>query len=230
MAKFDPESWQRAVTIFRDAIRENPAFSPCYSSLVQMNNIEHFVHPGVLPRSRQGKSDPRTCEDRRSTGSGRFQGASVLWLVSCDGAPGGRGGAAYGTRLRVERQRSVDLAVLCALLRLLRIDRAGPAAGRSVAGSFAGALASRMGLPRHHSLPVRRLCRCSRSHAIARTTSSRILPAWRAAALFDLGRAGQGAGRGSAVPQRNTFVLGWIVRADRRGRDALGCCKLIRSA
>ena len=25
-----------------------PAFSPCYSSLVQMNNIEHFVHPGVF--------------------------------------------------------------------------------------------------------------------------------------------------------------------------------------
>ena len=24
------------------------AFSPCYSSLVQMNNIEHFVHPGVF--------------------------------------------------------------------------------------------------------------------------------------------------------------------------------------
>ncbi len=48
MAKFDPETWQRAVTIFRDAIRENPAFSPCYSSLAQMNNIEHFVHPGFF--------------------------------------------------------------------------------------------------------------------------------------------------------------------------------------
>jgi DNA-binding SARP family transcriptional activator/TolB-like protein len=48
MARFDPESWQRAVTIFRDAIRENPTFSPCYSSLVQMNNIERFVHPGFL--------------------------------------------------------------------------------------------------------------------------------------------------------------------------------------
>jgi DNA-binding SARP family transcriptional activator/TolB-like protein len=48
MAKFDAESWQRAVTIFRDAIRENPTFSPCYSSLVQMNNVEHFVHPGVF--------------------------------------------------------------------------------------------------------------------------------------------------------------------------------------
>jgi DNA-binding SARP family transcriptional activator/TolB-like protein len=45
---YDAESWQRAVIIFRDAILENPTFSPCYSSLVQMNNIEHFVHPGLL--------------------------------------------------------------------------------------------------------------------------------------------------------------------------------------
>src|SRR5664279_3061633 len=46
--KYDPESWQRAVVIFRDAIQENPTFSPCYSSLVQMNNIEHIVHPGFF--------------------------------------------------------------------------------------------------------------------------------------------------------------------------------------
>jgi DNA-binding SARP family transcriptional activator/TolB-like protein len=48
IAKFDSESWHRAVTIFRDAIRISPEFSPCYSSLVQMNNIEHFVHPGTF--------------------------------------------------------------------------------------------------------------------------------------------------------------------------------------
>lgn len=47
--KYDAESWQRAVAIFRDAIRENPEFSPSYSSLVQMNNSEHIVHPGILP-------------------------------------------------------------------------------------------------------------------------------------------------------------------------------------
>src|SRR6202035_4925241 len=46
--KFDPESWQRAVTIFRGAIQENPRFSPCHSGLVQMNNVEHFVHPGIF--------------------------------------------------------------------------------------------------------------------------------------------------------------------------------------
>jgi tetratricopeptide (TPR) repeat protein len=54
--KFDAESWQRAVTIFRDAIRENPTFSPCYSSLVQMNNIEHFVHPGFFRDLRKAKA------------------------------------------------------------------------------------------------------------------------------------------------------------------------------
>ncbi len=48
IAKFDSESWHRAVAIFREAIRESPSFSSCYSSLVQMNNIEHFVHPGVF--------------------------------------------------------------------------------------------------------------------------------------------------------------------------------------
>src|SRR3977135_1336181 len=48
MTKFAPESWQRAVIIFRDAIRENPALPPCYSSLVQMNNIEHVGHPGFV--------------------------------------------------------------------------------------------------------------------------------------------------------------------------------------
>ena len=74
MAKFDSESWQRAVTIFRDAIRDDPAFSPCYSSLVQMNNVEHFVHPGVLSRPRQGERNPRTCKKGCSAGSGRFPG------------------------------------------------------------------------------------------------------------------------------------------------------------
>jgi DNA-binding SARP family transcriptional activator/TolB-like protein len=48
IAKFDPNSWRRAVTVFGDSIRENPTFSPCYSSLVQMNNIEHLVHPGLF--------------------------------------------------------------------------------------------------------------------------------------------------------------------------------------
>jgi DNA-binding SARP family transcriptional activator len=56
LAKFDQESWQRAVAIFRDSIRESPAFSPFYSSLVQMNNIEHLVHPGVFRNRDKAKA------------------------------------------------------------------------------------------------------------------------------------------------------------------------------
>jgi DNA-binding SARP family transcriptional activator len=48
MAKFEPESWSRAVAIFSEAIREDPTFSPLFSGLVQLNNVEHFVHPGVF--------------------------------------------------------------------------------------------------------------------------------------------------------------------------------------
>ena len=54
--KYDAESWQRAVEIFRDAIRENPGYSPCYSSLVQMNNIEHLVHPGIFRDLQKAKA------------------------------------------------------------------------------------------------------------------------------------------------------------------------------
>jgi len=48
MSKFDPESWRRAVAIFRDAIRDNPGFSPCYSSLVQMNKHRAFRASGSV--------------------------------------------------------------------------------------------------------------------------------------------------------------------------------------
>ena len=115
MSKFDPESWRRAVAIFRDAIRENPGFSPCYSSLVQMNNIEHFVHPGLFRDLGKAQGNTRTGEDRRSTRSRRFKSASVLRLVLYDGAAGGRSRAAHATGLRAQRQRSVDVAVERAL-------------------------------------------------------------------------------------------------------------------
>ncbi len=103
IAKFDSESWQRAVAIFRDAIRENPAFSPCYSSLVQMNNIEQFVHPGVLRDRDKAKATLELAKKAVQLDPVEFQGASVLWLVLCDGVPGGRCGAAHGARLRTER-------------------------------------------------------------------------------------------------------------------------------
>ncbi len=187
-----------------------------------MNNIEHFVHPGLFRDLDKAKATLELAKTRRSTGSGRFQGASVLWLVLCDGAPGGRGGAAYGARLRAERQRPVDLAVLLRTITLSADRSSKPGCGPSSRWLFrrrphisnGPTTASSASCAATMPAPLRP---CDRAHG-----AIHILPAWRAAALFHLGAAGHGAGRGPALPQRNTFVLGWIIRADRRGRGALG--------
>lgn len=44
---FRPEDWQRAETLFNEAIAEAPSYSPPYSSLVQMDNAVHIAHPGM---------------------------------------------------------------------------------------------------------------------------------------------------------------------------------------
>lgn len=46
--KFSPRVWAQAADIFRATIADMPHFSPAYSSLVQMNNSVHFVHPGIF--------------------------------------------------------------------------------------------------------------------------------------------------------------------------------------
>ena len=46
--KFSPRVWAQAADIFRATISDMPNFSPAYSSLVQMNNSVHFVHPGIF--------------------------------------------------------------------------------------------------------------------------------------------------------------------------------------
>jgi DNA-binding SARP family transcriptional activator/TolB-like protein len=48
ITSFKPDDWERAAEIFTDTIRRAPNFSPCFSGLVQMNNAVHFVHPGVM--------------------------------------------------------------------------------------------------------------------------------------------------------------------------------------
>ena len=45
---FSAENWRKSVGLLSDAIAIAPNFSPCYSALVQMNNTEHFVFPGLL--------------------------------------------------------------------------------------------------------------------------------------------------------------------------------------
>lgn len=53
---FDPNDWHRAAELFRTAIREAPSFAPAYSSLAQLQNTIHFVHPGIF-RSMERTTD-----------------------------------------------------------------------------------------------------------------------------------------------------------------------------
>ncbi len=44
---FSPDSWETARALFREAIAQDPGFSPAYSSLAQLDNVEHIVNPGT---------------------------------------------------------------------------------------------------------------------------------------------------------------------------------------
>ena len=220
MAKFDPESWQRAVTIFRDAIRENPAFSPCYSSLVQMNNVEHFVHPGFfrdLGKARATLELAKTAVQLDPVDSRAHLccgWSHVMALREAEAAP--------HMELACELNDNdpwtlLSCAHYCAFCG--SIEQARLRADQSLALSRA---------PSHlewgyHSI-IRFLCgdyagaleACDRAHGVIQD------PAGMAGGGAVPARgAGHGAGRGPAFPQRNTFVLGRIVRPDRRGHHAL---------
>jgi DNA-binding SARP family transcriptional activator len=49
---FGPEDWKQAEDAFSAIIAEAPGFTAAYCNLVQMNNTMHIVHPGVM-RSRE---------------------------------------------------------------------------------------------------------------------------------------------------------------------------------
>ncbi|HWV82245.1 MAG TPA: BTAD domain-containing putative transcriptional regulator [Hyphomicrobiaceae bacterium] len=53
---FDPKDWHRAAELFRTAINEARGFAPAYSSLAQLQNTIHFVHPGIF-RSTERTAD-----------------------------------------------------------------------------------------------------------------------------------------------------------------------------
>jgi DNA-binding SARP family transcriptional activator len=184
--KFDAESWQRAVTLFRDAIRENPSFSPCYSSLVQMNNIEHFVHPGFFRDLGKAKAtlelakravelDPvdsrahlccgwsHVMAFRETEAPPHMELACELndndpWtLLSC-AQYSAFCGSIEQARLRAAQSLALSPAPS-------HLEWAYHGAIRFLCGDYAGALAA-----------------CDRAHG-----ATHLLPAWRAAALFHLG-------------------------------------------
>ena len=230
MSKFDPESWRRAVAIFRDAIRDNPGFSPCYSSLVQMNNIEHFVHPGVFRDLDKAKATLELAK-------------TAVQLDPVDSRAHLCCGWSYVMALR-EAEAAPHMELACELndndpwTLLSSAHYSAHSADRSSRPGFAPSSRSRCRL--RPPISNGRITAPSASFAatmqapsrpaIARRASYKILPAWRAAALFQLGEREQAQRGNPALRERTAFVLGRIVRADRRGRRRAGSCKLIRSA
>jgi len=187
MMKFDPESWQRAVIIFRDAIRENPAFSPCYSSLVQMNNIEHFVHPGFLRDLGKARATLELAKtavqlDPLDSRAHLCCGWSyVMALQEAEAAPHMKLACELNDNDPWTLLSCAHYSAFCGSIEEARL-RAGQSLALSPApsclewgyhclirflcGDYAGALAA-----------------CDRARGLIQ-----ILPAWRAAALFHLGQ------------------------------------------
>ena len=50
---YSPPDWHRAADIFNEIITEAPGFAPAYSSLVQLYNSVHLVHPGIFRNARR---------------------------------------------------------------------------------------------------------------------------------------------------------------------------------
>jgi len=48
LLNFLPKDWEEALTLFRRIVEEAPHFSPVYSSLANAQNILHLAHPGIL--------------------------------------------------------------------------------------------------------------------------------------------------------------------------------------
>jgi DNA-binding SARP family transcriptional activator/TolB-like protein len=185
--KYDAESWQRAVTIFRDAIREYPTFSPCYSSLVQMNNAEHFVHPGLFRdlgkakltlelAKRAVQLDPVDCRAHLCYGW-----SNVMALREAEAAP--------HMELACELNDNdpwtlLSYALYCAFCG--SIEQARLRAEQSLALSPAP---SYLGWGYH--LLIRFLCGDYAGALAAYDRAEgaiKLLPAWRAAVLFHLGQ------------------------------------------
>jgi DNA-binding SARP family transcriptional activator len=190
MSKFDPESWRRAAAIFRDAIRDNPGYSPCYSSLVQINNIEHLVHPGIfrdLEKARATLELAKTAVQLDPVDSRAHLCCGwsyVLALREAEAAPHMELACELNDNDPWTLLSSAHYSAICGSIEDARV-RAERALALSPAPSY---------LEWAYHSSVRFFCgdyegtveACDRAQGI-----NKVLPAWRAAALFRLGERAQ---------------------------------------
>lgn len=187
---FSPENWQRAESQLPGIIAAAPTFAAAYCSLVQIHNINHIVHPGVMrTRAREQQAldlarkavqlDPTDTRAHLCLGwshamSGQYGSAAVHMDAACELNPHDpwtliAAALFYAFHGGLERADALSRQAL---------DRGfGP--GRTywgyhvtiqyLRGDYEGALQA----------------------ADLAMDVIKTLPAWRAAALFRLGRAGE---------------------------------------
>ncbi|MBR0773597.1 hypothetical protein JQ625_02010 [Bradyrhizobium diazoefficiens] len=56
IGSFSAEHWRNSIAVLTEAINVAPNFSPCYSALVQLNNTEHLVFPGLFRDLKKARS------------------------------------------------------------------------------------------------------------------------------------------------------------------------------
>ena len=163
-------------------------YSPCYSSLVQMNNVEHFVHPGLFHDLEKAKTTLELA--KRSVQLDPVDSRAHLCCGWSYVMAQREAEAAPHMDLACELNDNDPWTLLssAAYCALLRIDRAGRIARRAVAWHFRRRRQISDGATRASSLPVRRLCRRAWKPSIGRRASSRRCPPGGRRRCFILGQ------------------------------------------
>ena len=203
---FGADQWNEATRLFAETIERAPNFSPPYSSLVQMNNAMHIVHPGVwrdagkaartLKLARRAVDlDPLDSRAQLCLGwslamSRHYAQAAVHMQLACELNPNDPWTLISAALFNAFNGEST---IACDLMRQSFETTLSPTRthwGYAVSvsyltGDYAGALAA-----------------CDRSEDVIIN-----LPAWRAAALHRLGR--QDEAEGQAQHFLATARAGW---------------------
>jgi tetratricopeptide (TPR) repeat protein len=185
---YEPSAWTEADASFRNLIAEFPDFAPAYSSLAQMGNGMHFVHPGLMRNPERTKEAQAMA--RRAAGLDPLDSRSHLCLGWAFAMAGRHKLAEEHHNLAVELNESDPWTLTSAALGYAfrgQKDRAMMLSDQSLK-------TSPNQTPTHwgYHAPLRFLCGHHEDCIEAAEAAGEVIVstrAWRAAALIMLGRA-----------------------------------------
>jgi len=188
--RYTPEAWQRACDTFRAVIAATPDFAPAYSSLVQLNNSLHLVHPGVF-RERE-RAQQTLALARTAAGLDPVDSRAQLCLGWAEAMADRWSQAGINLGLAVELNDNDPWTLISSAHGFAfcgDMARAGELARQALKLSVAPSLA-------HwgYQVGIRFLCGDYDGSVEAAERANDIipnLPAWKASALFHLGRVGE---------------------------------------